>query len=394
MKKIGDVFTLIRNGASIKQYDNAGGLPITRIETISNKFIDREKMGYADIDDDGKYDDYILQDGDILMSHINSERHLGKVALYNKFGDEKIIHGMNLLVLRADLNCIVPKYARLYFGSGLFLRQIATITKKSVNQASFSLTALKELDIICSDIDVQRGVVAKLEKIEALIGHRKLQLQKLDELVKARFVEMFGDIVVNTHSLPALLLKDLALLITKGASPNWQGFNYVEDEKQTLFVTSENVREGYLDFSKTKYIEDGFNEKQKRSVLKKGDFLINIVGASIGRAAQFKIDKKANINQAVALVRVEDERIVDGYLLEYLNSEKAIQMYLSMQSDTGRANLSLEDIGNLVILLPTVKEQRMFADFVKQIDKSKLSVQKSLEKLETLKKALMQKYFG
>ena len=254
--------------------------------------------------------------------------------------------------------------------------------------------ALGEMLVKVVSEEEQEKIVFSLDKITTIIESRKQQLQELDNLVKARFVEMFGDIVVNTHSLPTYLLKDLALLITKGASPNWQGFNYIEDEEQTLFITSENVREGYLDFSKSKYIEDGFNEKQKRSVLQKGDFLINIVGASIGRAAQFKIDKKANINQAVALVRVEDERIVDGYLLEYLNSEKALQMYFAMQSDTGRANLSLEDIGNLVILLPPVNEQRIFDGFVQQINKSKVVVQKALDEAQTLFDSLMQEYFG
>ena len=127
-------------------------------------------------------------------------------------------------------------------------------------------------------------------------------------------------------------------------------FSYTKKgSSQTLFVTSENVREGYIDLSLPKYIEDGFNEKQKRSIIQKGDFLINIVGASIGRAAQFNLKCKANMNQAAALVRVNDKRIRDKYLLIYLNSDKAQMMYNSMKSDTGRANLSLQDIGNLSI---------------------------------------------
>lgn len=270
----------------------------------------------------------------------------------------------------------------------------AKLRGSTARRRSLPTPTLLEFRVPLPSIVEQKRIIEVVNKVKDIILYRQDELKQLDELIKARFVEMFGDIVVNTHSLPAYLLKDLALLITKGASPNWQGFNYIEDEEQTLFITSENVREGYLDFSKSKYIEDGFNEKQKRSVLQKGDFLINIVGASIGRAAQFKIDKKANINQAVALVRVEDERIVDGYLLEYLNSEKALQMYFAMQSDTGRANLSLEDIGNLVILLPPVNEQRIFDGFVQQINKSKVVVQKALDEAQTLFDSLMQEYFG
>ena len=84
MAKIEDAFSIIRNGANIKQGLDDSGYPITRIETISNRTVDRNKMGYAGVTDISKYFDYVLQNGDILMSHINSETHLGKVALYEK----------------------------------------------------------------------------------------------------------------------------------------------------------------------------------------------------------------------------------------------------------------------------------------------------------------------
>ena len=141
--------------------------------------------------------------------------------------------------------------------------------------------------------------------------------------------------------------------------------------KRGITTDKDYIAPAYIDCSNPKYVEDGFNAKQKRSVLKKGDFLINIVGASIGRAAQFNLDCKANINQAAALVRVTDKRIRDKYLLMYLNSEKALQTYDSMKSDTGRANLSLQDIGSLSILIPPVEEQIAFEAFVEQTDKSK-----------------------
>ena len=182
---------------------------------------------------------------------------------------------------------------------------------------------------------------------------------------------MFGDPVTNPKSWDKLSLAELSELITKGASPNWQGIEYVDDSTQTLFVTSENVREGYLDLTKTKYLQNEFNEKQKRSVLRKGDFLINIVGASIGRAAQFNLDCTANINQAVALVRVKQGLLNDKYLLTYLNSPKALQMYETMQVSVARANLSLQNISDLEILVPPIELQNQFATFVQQVDKLK-----------------------
>ncbi|MBQ7883441.1 MAG: restriction endonuclease subunit S [Phascolarctobacterium sp.] len=378
MVRLGEVATYI-NGYAFKPTDwSDKGVPIIRIQDLTGSAY---KTNYFDGIVAEKYK---VVSGDVLISWSAS---LG-VYVWDKEDAVLNQHIFKVVFDKADVD------------ESFFVHQVRNILDKAGNETHgatmkhLTRPVFDALEFYLPSKKVQRKIARTFDKIDVMIGQRSQQLRNLDELVKARFVEMFGDIVVNTRLLPAYILKDLASLITKGASPNWQGFNYTEDEDQTLFVTSENVRDGYLDFSKAKYIEDGFNEKQKRSVLQKGDFLINIVGASIGRAAQFNIDKKANINQAVSLVRVKDERIVDAYLLEYLNSEKALQMYFAMQSDTGRANLSLEDIGNLVILLPPVNEQKIFAAFVQQIDKSKLEVQKSLDKLQTLKKALMQKYFG
>lgn len=243
-------------------------------------------------------------------------------------------------------------------------------------------------------IEKQQRIVDILKKTENIIESRQQELQKLDDLIRARFVEMFGDPVSNPYKLPTVLLGELSELITKGASPSWQGFNYTDDPSQTLFLTSENVKNGYIDLSSPKYIEDKFNTKQKRSIVHKGDFLINIVGASIGRAAQFNLNCKANMNQAAALVRINDNRIRDKYLLTYLNSDKAQLMYDSMKSDTGRANLSLKDISELSILLPSIEEQLIFEKVVAQIDKSKATVQKALDETQLLFDSLMQKYFG
>jgi len=267
-------------------------------------------------------------------------------------------------------------------------------SNKAVMGKTLNKAILSEVEIDICSIEEQRKIVNVLDKIMNLISARKKELSYLDTFTKARFVEMFGDPVINSKNLPVVTLGELSELITKGASPCWQGFSYTDDSSQTLFITSENIREGYIDLSSPKYIEDGFNKKQRRSVICKGDFLINIVGASIGRAAQFNLDCKANMNQAAALVRVKDNRIKNKYLLIYLNSDRAKRMYDSMKSDTGRANLSLQDISDLNILLPAVDKQIEFENFVAQVDKSKSAVKKALDETQLLFDSLMQEYFG
>ncbi len=286
---------------------------------------------------------------------------------------------------------VIPEYLYYFFRAN---------KEKIVNmgvggaQPNISATILKNIKIPIVELNHQTKVIEVLDKAQELIDKRKAQIEALNELVKSRFVEMFGDPLTNPKSLPEVQLGKISKLITKGASPSWQGFDYVDDDTETLFVTSENVREGFLNFEKTKYIQDEFNSKQKRSILHRGDFLINIVGASIGRAAQFDMDVKANINQAVALVRLKPEILNDKYLLTYLNSSRALQMYESMQTSVARANLSLQNINDLEILIPSLELQNEFESFYIEIDKLKFEMQKDLGEMENNFNSLMQKAFS
>ena len=155
-------------------------------------------------------------------------------------------------------------------------------------------------------------------------------------------------------------LDSLSRVITKGSSPKWQGVNYVNADEGILFITSENV--GNHDLRKLddlKYVESRFRDIEPRSMLKRGDILMNLVGASIGRTAIYDLDLEANINQAVALVRLVD--ISDGpvvrYLLQYFNSPTAIGFMLSSRVITAQPNMSLTDAREFPIPLPPLAEQ-------------------------------------
>lgn len=236
------------------------------------------------------------------------------------------------------------------------------------------------------DLETQKHISASLGTIQRAIDLKRKQLEDLDELVKSKFQEMFGD--VDGYKC----LRDYSSLITKGASPRWQGFTY--QESGVLFITSENVREGYLDVSKAKYLDDGINKLLPRSILQKGDILINIVGASIGRAAIFDIDQLANINQAVAVVRPIENGIDIHFLIEYLNSQRAMELYDSMKQGGARDNLSLKNIADLLIPDVSVSKQKEFSVLVRKRNELKEIVIKEIADLEELMDSKMDKYFG
>ena len=393
--RLGDVFTLIRNGASIKQTDGATGIPITRIETISNREIDRNRFGYADIMDTTKYEDYILQDGDILMSHINSETHLGKAALYKKQNNEQIIHGMNLLILRTNKSFLFPQFATYYFETPVFLMQIKRITKKSVNQASFTVSALKEVEIPLPPLDEQRRIAAVLDKVSDLIIKRRAQLDKLDELVKARFVEMFGSPVSNTLGWNQTKLSKVTSKIGSGATPRGGKESY--HSEGVSLIRSMNIHDGLFLYKDLAHITDEQARQLDNVAVEDQDVFINITGASVARSCIVPHEVlPARVNQHVAIIRCIQSQMNPIFASNMFINDEFKKQLLEIGESGGatRQAITKQQLQDLNIILPPLEHQIKFATFVNAINQSKLTIQQSLDKLEILKKALMQEYFG
>ena len=171
------------------------GLPITRIETIADGTINPSKVGFADLEE-SDCADWLLQDGDILISHINSTKHLGKCAIYE--GDPPaLIHGMNLLALRVDPDVAAFRYVYWMLSSTGFRRKLPRITKDSVNQSSFNISSFKKLEIPLPPLAEQKRIAGILDAADALRAKRREALAQLDTLIQSTFLDMFGDPVTN-----------------------------------------------------------------------------------------------------------------------------------------------------------------------------------------------------
>ena len=171
--KLGDCLSMIKNGAIIKQAKGAKGYPITRIETLSNNFFNRDRLGYADIFDITPYKDYILESGDLIMSHINSRQFLGRTVLYNKLKDEIIIHGMNVLRIKTCPELLDPIYAYYLFKTEYFRKNIDNIRKDAINQSSISISDINNIILELPVISLQKSIVSILSSID-----RKIELNR------------------------------------------------------------------------------------------------------------------------------------------------------------------------------------------------------------------------
>ena len=186
-----NVCVFLRNGASIKQTKGAGGYPITRIETLSNDVFNIDRLGYADITDLEKYQSYVLHNGDILISHINSVAYLGRAVQYRGQLDTPIIHGMNLLCARI-VDSYNPTYIEWFFKTPMAKEYISTITKKAVNQASITTSDLKKMQVPNPPKNLQDQFAAFVEQTDKSKLAIQQSLDKLELLKKSLMQEYFG----------------------------------------------------------------------------------------------------------------------------------------------------------------------------------------------------------
>ncbi|MFN7839370.1 MAG: restriction endonuclease subunit S [Bacteroidota bacterium] len=267
---------------------------------------------------------------------------------------------------------------------------------------------IKRLDFFKPEKTEQKAIATILSKVDAAIRATENSIKAAEKLKRGLMQNLFtGKLKVDGSWRKAdEFYKDekfgnvplgwvvkkgnkITDKITKGQSPKWQGFEY--QTEGVLFVTSENVLDGFIDVSSPKYLPIEFNDKIKNSQLQKGDILINIVGASIGRCAVYELDVEfANTNQAVCVFRPNSENDSD-FIAYYIQLEQTQQRLLGNSVETARANLSLGDFRKFKFIIPETKdEQCLISAKVKEIDSIYISKHKKIKTLQRLRKSLMQ----
>ena len=423
----------------------------TEVSFIPMKVVE-EESGRIDLSITRKYQEVrkgytSIIDGDIIFAKITPCMENGKIAIANNLKNKIAFGSTEFHVVR-----LVPYLPKKYYFFLLVreeLRKDAQLKMTgSAGQLRVPVNYLKEYELPLPPLPEQHRIVAKLEELftkldvsvtelkkakaqikryrQSVLKHafdgklteqwRKqtsnVKGEKAEELLvkikeerKKALGKKYKELPpVDTTNLPQLpdgwvwiKLGELCAVITKGASPKWQGFNYVEDEEQILFVTSENVRNNFLDVSSPKYLELAFNLKQKNSSLRIGDVLLNIVGASIGRATVYSIGKVANINQAVSLIRLIDVEYAN-YISLYLNSEEAQKFYNFRKVDFARANLSLEDVNNIPIPFTITEEKFQIIQEIERhfsvADETEKIIDQSLKQAERLRQSILKDAFS
>lgn len=388
MARLGDICNIL-NGYAFKSEDYiSSGIRIIRIANVQKGYIEDSTPAFYPIDTPniGKY---MLLENDLLVSLTGN---VGRVALLKK---DFLPAALNQRVACIRIKDDVPydkSFVYCYLNSDFFENKCIQ-SAKGVAQKNMSTEWLKEYEIPDLSLEKQREIATVLNKLSDLINFRQQQIIKLDELVKAQFVEMFGDTVTNPLGWEEHRLDEYIEFLTSG-SRGWA--QYFVDEENELFITIKNVKNNHITLDNIQYIDAPNNKEAERTKVKTGDLLISIT-ADLGRTGVVDsdiADQGAYINQHLSLVRLNKDRINPLYVSYFLETEGGKMQFDSKNQNGVKAGLNFEAIKSLKILVPPLEMQKAYLDFVAQTDKSKFEVQQSLEKLETLKKSLMQQYFG
>ena len=242
------------------------------------------------------------------------------------------------------------------------------------------------------DLSKQQSIVDVLKKCETIIKKRTLEIDALDTLIKARFVELFSQ---GNHK--TVKASEVCDFITKGTTPPTGEITeeYVEGMIPFLKVYNLSFTGEMLFDVNAQYIpQETHIGILARSKVYPNDVLMNIVGPPLGKFTIVTDEyEEWNINQAIAIFRAKD-RILPRFLLHALMQPTVLDPFIGQAVGIRQQNLSLEQCRNLQFPLPSIEEQTAFVEFAEQLDKSKVAVQKALDETQMLFDSLMQQYFG
>ena len=229
---------------------------------------------------------------------------------------------------------------------------------------------LKELEIEYPPIDQQVKTVKVLDKVESIIYNRQNQLQKLDELVKARFVELFGNPVINNKGWNVSDLGQLTIKIGSGATPKGGKEAYQTDG--ISLIRSMNVHNGKFEYKELAHISDEQAERLENVAVEKNDVLLNITGASVARSCVVPTNVlPARVNQHVCIIRCKDS-IMPDFINSLLIDDNYQDLLWSIAgSGATREAITKQQVESLQIILPPISKQEEFSKFINRVDKSK-----------------------
>ncbi|WP_270590901.1 restriction endonuclease subunit S [Faecalibacillus intestinalis] len=381
-KKLGNICNIVSGGTpsrSKSQYWDNGNIPWIKIRDIKSKYIE-DSEEFITIEGLNNSSAKLLTKGTVLYTIFAT---LGEVGILKIDAcANQAIAGLTV----KDETKILPEYLYYYLKSK---KNIVNKLGRGVAQNNINLSMLKEFEIEVIDIVKQNNIIKTLNYVDDIIKFKSLELKQLDELVKARFVELFGDPATNEYNWPMLNLENVSSIITYGLTVRPTYVN-----KGIDLISARELHKGFIEYEVAPKISfNDFQSLSDKGKPLKNDILFSKTG-SIGHCALVDTDKMFAITQNAARLGLIIEKVNPVWLLYYLRMNYIQDWCKRHAKGNAVKDLQLKDIKAIPLFECPLELQNQFADFVKEVDKSRLEVQKSLKKTQELFDSLMQKYFG
>ena len=256
-------------------------------------------------------------------------------------------------------------------------------------------STMRTMKIPCLEINEQQEIVQKIKKIESILNDLNGQLELLDELIKARFVEMFGDPVINSYQLPVQSMTDICDIIDGDRGKNYPRAEDILDSGYCLFLNAKNVTQKGFDFESCNFITREKDDALRKGKLSRGDVVLTTRG-TVGNLAYYSEDipyENIRINSGMVILRMNRNILNEIYFIE-LFKMKLSDIKEKNASGSAQPQLPISTMNKIILMIPPLELQNQFASFVQEIDKSRSRIQKSLEASQELFDSLMQEYFG
>ena len=382
IKKLGEICDIVSGGTPSRtntEFWDGGIIPWIKIGNIKEKYVGEadEYITQAGLEGSSAK---ILSAGTILFTIFAT---LGEVGILTiKACTNQAIAGITI----KNQSEVLTDYLYYFLKSK---KSYVTALGRGVAQNNINLSILRNFEVPIPALSMQKQIVDVLDKAEKIIEARQQQLQKLDELVKARFVEMFGDVKDNPYHFPTATLKEVCHKITDGK----HGGCEQEADSGYYYVGAREIYDGVIHYDTAPQITYAdFAKDYRRCNIEQGDMVIVNTGATIGKSAiaSNPLTERTLLQKSVALIKVKTD-VISAEFLRYCYMANP-SMYM-VESASAQPNLLLSKMNATIIYLPPIELQKQFAAFVEQVNKSKAAVQKALDEAQLLFDSLMQKYF-
>ena len=390
MAKLGEVCIQITDGS----HNPPSGVEQSEYLMLSSKNIDDD---FITLDSPRflSHSDYLAEnkrttvsEGDLLMTIVGT---IGRVAIVPE-ELKGICLQRSVAVIKPEREVVNNRYLMYQLQN---MRPFLEKEARGVAQKGIYLKQVSQLDIKLPELEHQMQIVKVLDKASKLIFLRRQQLAKLDELVKARFVEMFGDPADNVNNLPASPMTAICQIIDGDRGKNYPKQEEFSDSGFCLFLNAKNVTAQGFSFENCTYITEEKDALLRNGKLCRGDVVLTTRG-TIGNLAFYDTSvpyENIRINSGMVILRMNKQVVSEIFFIEQFKMQlDSIKSRIA--SGSAQPQLPISTMNKIEMILPPIELQNQFAAFVECVSQQKQTVQQSLEKLKLMKKALMQEYFG